>query len=93
MKHILLIVFLSLGLLAMTSKVKSDFITLEGKIEIYGNEPHTYVGIKTKNSVYKIINAKKYNLQNFQNKTLKIKAKIIQNKKGPGFPAVIEIVE
>ena len=94
MKNIFIILFLILNLNAMSSKIKpQEEIFLKGKIEIYGNEPHTYMGIKTKDAVYKIINAKDYNLQNFQNKTVKLKVKLIEEKKGPGFPAVVKIVK
>jgi len=74
---------------------QENMMELEGKIAVKGSEPHTYLSIqdtKTQKS-YKIQNQAKFDLMNKQNQTLKVKAVLIKESIGPGFPAVVEVVE
>jgi len=81
--------------LSLFGCANSSLVEIEGKIAVYGSMPHTFLAIKdSKNhKYYKIKNAKDFNLQNMQNRVIKVKAKILKKKIGPGFPAVIEVVE
>ena len=62
---------------------------------MYGSEPHTYIGIKESKSqkIFKIANASKFNLKKLQNHIVKIKAKFEKEPIGPGFSAVISVIE
>ncbi len=79
--------------LAVTGCTNGSNITVEGKVSLKGSEPHTYYVIKDKKTakLYKIINAKRFNLP--QNQTVKIEAKIIKNSNSPTLPPLIEIVK
>jgi len=74
---------------------QENMMELEGRVAVKGTEPHTYLSIKdtkTQKS-YKIQNQAQFNLMNKQNQTLKVKAVLIKEAIGPGFPAVVEVVE
>jgi len=68
---------------------------LEGRGAGKGSEPHTYLSIKDTKSQksYKIQNQAKFDLMKKQNQTIKVKAVLIKEAIGPGFPAVVEVVE
>ena len=95
MKKLLSILLAGVSLFAMTSKQQNmPTVTLSGKVGVYGNEPHTFVAIKdSNNQLYRIDNAKDFNLNKLQNKIIKVKAVKVKEKVGPGFPAVVHIVE
>jgi len=73
----------------------SPLMTIEGKIAVYGSAPHSFLAIKdSKNhKYYKIKNSKDFNLKKLQNRVIKIKAKILKKRIGPGFPAIIKVVK
>jgi len=74
---------------------QENMMELEGRVAVKGSEPHTYLSIKdikTQKS-YKIQNQAQFDLMNKQNQTLKVKAVLIKEAIGPGFPAVVEVVE
>jgi uncharacterized protein YcfL len=74
---------------------QDNVMELEGRVAVKGSERHTYLSIedtKTQTS-YKIHNQAKFDLMNKQNQTVKVKAVLIKEAIGPGFPAVIEVVE
>jgi len=68
---------------------------LEGRVAVKGNSPHTYLSIKDSKSQksYKIQNQTEFDLMKKQNQTVKVKAVLLKEAIGPGFPAVIEVVE
>jgi len=93
MKKILLPLLAVTALFAYTKKY-TNTVTIEGKIAVYGNEPHTFLAIKDKaNTLYKVMNAKEYNLYKLQNHIIKVDAIKLKEKAAPGFPAVIKIVK
>ena len=91
MKKIIIILTL-LGFIGCT---QDNIMELEGRVAMKGSSPHTYLSIKdTKsNTSYKIQNQSKFDLMTKQNQTVKLKAVLIKEAIGPGFPAVIEVVE
>jgi len=94
MKKLLSLILAASSIFAMSARQNVQTITITGKISVYGNMPHTYIAIKDlNNKLYKIENAKEYNLNNYQNKTVKIIAIKIKDSIGPGFPAVIKVIE
>ena len=86
---------LTLFALSLFGCANSSVVEIEGKVAVYGSMPHTFLAIKDSknNKYYKIKNASDFNLQNLQNRVIKVKAKILKKKIGPGFPAIIEVVE
>ena len=57
--------------------------SVEGYINIYGNEPHTYLGIETQDGKVFVLKAEKElldELQNQQGYLLKLDGKFIENK-------------
>jgi len=84
-----------LTFLGFTACAQDNFMELEGRIAMKGSSPHTYLSIKdTKTQTsYKIENQAEFDLIKKQNQTVKIKAVLIKEAIGPGFPAVIKVVE
>ena len=77
-----------------TMKSKSEnLINIEGKIATFGSTPHTYIGIKVGNKIYKISNPEDFKLNYLQNKKVKLKALLIKKEVGPGFPAEVKVVD
>ncbi|HEY9190404.1 MAG TPA: hypothetical protein VIM88_06015 [Sulfurovum sp.] len=89
-KLIILLTFLGL-----TACAQENMMELEGKVAVKGSEPHTYLSIKDSKSQksYKIQNQAKFDLMQRQNQTVKLKAVLVKEAVGPGFPAVIEVIE
>ncbi len=88
----LIIILSFLGLLGCA---QDNVMELEGRVAMKGSSPHTYLSIKDSKSQtsYKIQNQAKFDLMQKQNQTIKVKAILIKKAIGPGFPAVIEVVE
>jgi len=89
-------IFIVLSLIGLFVGCAQDHIMeIEGRVAVKGSEPHTYLSIKdTKTQTsYKISNQAKFDLAKKQNQTVKVKAVLIKEAIGPGFPAVIEVVE
>ncbi|RLD40312.1 MAG: hypothetical protein DRI88_13760 [Bacteroidetes bacterium] len=74
---------------------QSNDLDLEGRLAVKGSSIHTYLVIEDQKSHknYKIQNKESFNLMKRQKQTVKIKAKLVKEAIGPGFPAVIEVVE
>ncbi len=92
MKKILIVLSL-IGL--FIGCAQDNVMELEGRVAVKGSEPHTYLSIKDSKTQtsYKIHNQTKFDLAKKQNQTVKVKAVLIKEAIGPGFPAVIEVVE
>ncbi|UPT78392.1 hypothetical protein MN086_04405 [Sulfurovum sp. XGS-02] len=89
-------IFIVLSLIGLfVGCAQDNVMELEGRVAVKGSEPHTYLSIKDSKSQqsYKIQNQAKFDLEKKQNQTVKIKAVLIKEALGPGFPAVIEVVE
>ncbi|MCF6245049.1 MAG: hypothetical protein L3J43_08420 [Sulfurovum sp.] len=82
-------------MLGMLGCANSTEIELEGKIAMKGSEPFSYLSIKDKESKksYKIQNQESFDLMHKQKQVIKVKAEIVKDAVGPGFPAEIKIVE
>jgi hypothetical protein len=89
-KVIIILVFW--GLLGCAQE---NMMELEGRVAMKGSAPHTYLSIKDSKSQksYKIQNQAEFDLMKKQNQTVKLKAVVIKEAIGPGFPAVIKVVE
>ena len=88
-------ILIALSLIGFIGCAQDNVMELEGRVAVKGSSPHTYLSIKDSKShtSYKIQNQEKFDLMRKQNQTLKVKAVLIKEAIGPGFPAVIEIVE
>jgi len=88
-------VFGILGLGVMMGCAQNGDLELEGGLYIKGSGPHTYLVIEDQKShkSYKIQNAKGFNLLKRQKEVVRLKAKLVKKAVGPGFPAVVEVVE
>ena len=86
---------LILSFLGFIGCAQDNIMDIEGRVAMKGSSPHTYLTIKDTKSQksYKIHNQAKFDLMTKQNQTIKIKAVLIKEAVGPGFPAVIEVVE
>lgn len=92
MKKYIILVLIALGFMGCA---KSTDMEIEGKLSVKGSEPHSYLSIKDTQSKknYKIKNQESFDLMGKQKQIVKIRAKLIKEAVGPGFPAVIEVVE
>ncbi len=88
-------ILITLTLLGFIGCAQDNIMELEGRVAMKGSSPHTYLSIKDNKSQksYKIQNQAKFDLMKKQNQTVKVKAVLIKEAIGPGFPAVIEVVE
>jgi len=91
MKKILIV----LTLFGFLGCAQENVMELEGKVAVKGSDPHSYLSIKDSKSQksYKIQNQAKFDLMQRQNQTVKLKAVLVKEAVGPGFPAVIEVIE
>lgn len=88
-------IFILLTILALTGCANDTIIEIEGRVSMKGSSPHNYLSIKDSQNLksYKIQNQSQFDLMRKQNQTVKIKAVLIKEAVGPGFPAVIEVIE
>ncbi|MDX1700622.1 MAG: hypothetical protein R3250_08400 [Melioribacteraceae bacterium] len=86
---------IALSLIGLIGCAQENIVEIEGRVAVKGSSPHTYLSIKDSKShkSYKIQNQSEFDLMTRQNQTLKVKAVLIKEAVGPGFPAVIEVVE
>jgi len=88
-------ILIGLSLIGFIGCAQDNIMELEGRVAVKGSSPHTYLSIKdsTSQKSYRIQNNESFDLMNKQNQTVKVKAVLIREAVGPGFPAVIEVVE
>jgi len=88
-------ILIGLSLIGFLGCAQDNMMELEGRVAMKGSSPHTYLSIKDSKSQksYKIQNQAKFDLMTKQNQILKLKAVLIKEAIGPGFPAIIEVVE
>ena len=88
-------ILIALSLMGFIGCAQDNMIELEGRVAVKGSSPHTYLSIKDSKSQesYKIQNQTEFDLMKKQNQIVKVKAVLIKEAIGPGFPAVIEVVE
>jgi uncharacterized lipoprotein NlpE involved in copper resistance len=92
MKKSILILMMIFSFIGCANSMDMD---LEGKIAVKGSEPFSYLSIKDEKTSknYKIENKESFDLMHQQNKVVKIKAELVKEAVGPGFPAVIKVLE
>ncbi len=73
----LTLLLITILLSAMSQRLK--VINIEGEVGVYGNMPHTFIAIKdkTNNKIYKIENAKDFDLIHKQNSVIYVKALLL----------------
>ena len=88
-------IIVGLSLIGFIGCAQDNMMEIEGRVAMKGSSPHSYLSIKDSKSSksYKIQNQGKFDLMNKQNQTVKVEAILIKEAIGPGFPAVIEVVE
>ncbi len=93
MKKKIIVYILTLG--ALMGCTQNGDLKLEGGLYVKGSAPHSYLVIEDQKShkSYKIQNAKTFNLGKRQKEVVKLKAKLVKKAIGPGFPAIIKVVE
>ena len=86
---------LALTLIGFIGCANGAMMEIEGRVAMKGSSPHTYLSIKDSKSQksYKIQNQAEFDLMQKQNQNVKVKAVLVKEAIGPGFPAVIEVVE
>ena len=72
------------------SKRPVNEIKIEGIVQYFGNEPKSFLGIKSGNKVYKISNTQ--SIKKFQGEKIKVEAILLKKALGPGFPAIIKVL-
>lgn len=74
---------------------QTDAMELEGRLSMKGSSIHTYLNIKDikSNKNYSIQNKESFDLMQKQNQKIKIKVKLVKEAIGPGFPAVVKVLE
>jgi hypothetical protein len=92
MKHFILLIML---LFSVPACAENDIFTIEGKIFLKGSEPHTYLVIEDDQShkVYKIKNKNSFDLMHKQKQFIKFKVRLLKEAIGPGYPALVEIID
>ena len=70
-------------------------IELRGGLYMKGSSPHNYLVIEDQKShqQYKIRNARVFKLAKKQKQTVTLKVKLVKKAAGPGFPAMVDVVE
>lgn len=88
-----LALFLSSWILVACTQ--SNALELQGRIAMKGTATHSYLVIEDTltNKSYKIQNQSFKDLINKQKHIVKIKADLLKDAVGPGFPAVIKVLE
>lgn len=91
----ILIALSCIGLIGCAQDNTETVMELQGRVAMKGSAPHSYLSIRdaqTQKS-YKIQNPKSFGLGDKQNHIVKLKAKMVKEAVGPGFPAEIEVLE
>jgi len=88
-------VIAGLSIMISIGCAQNNTMDLEGRLSVKGSSVHTYLNIKDikSNKSYKIQNKESFDLMQKQNQTVKVKVKLIKKAIGPGFPAVVEVLE
>ncbi len=81
--------------MGFTGCTGEKMIELEGRLSVKGSEPHAYLNIEDNKSQksYNIQNRNDFGLMQKQNRAVKLKVKLIKEAVGPGFPAVVEVID
>ena len=88
-------IVIGLSIMGFIGCTQNNTIELEGRVAMKGSSVHTYLNIKDIKSKknYKIQNQEQFDLMQKQNQTVKVKVKLIKEAIGPGFPAIVEVLE
>ena len=88
-------VLIGLSIMGSIGCAQNNTMELEGRLAVKGSSVHTYLNIRDikSNTSYRIQNQEQFDLMQKQNQTIKVKVKLIKKAIGPGFPAVVEVLE
>ncbi len=72
---------------------KVEIVTINGKISIKGNEPHTYLSLTTDNHIeYQLTGDYGDKIrEEYQRQVMTLEGKITRKALGPGFPALFHV--
>jgi len=88
-------ILIGLSIMGSIGCAQNNTMELEGRVAMKGSSVHTYLNIKDikSNKSYRIQNQEQFDLMQKQNQTVKVKVKLVKKAIGPGFPAVVEVLE
>jgi hypothetical protein len=92
----ILAIIIAAGIFSCSDTVKGNVLpnsdTIKGRVSVKGNEPHTYLALKTVKEEFKIVGLLTNEIRDkYQNKYIEVKGAIIKKAIGPGFPAELEV--
>jgi hypothetical protein len=95
MKRAFFGILAAIGLTAGGCAGSTPVMELRGTLHLKGSVPHSFLVLEEErtHTNYKVANAKAMGLLRRQNHLIQVKAKLLQKAKGPGFPAVIKVIE
>ena len=70
-------------------------MTIQGRVSVRGNEPFTYLSLVTEeNEEYALVGPLEERIRrDYQGSYLRVKGTILEEAKGPGFPAQLKLDE
>jgi len=95
MQRVLAILMAIAGLAMGGCTNNTPALELSGTLHLKGSMPHPYLVLEEEHTHtnYKVINAGAMGLLEKQNHHVRIKAKLLREAKGPGFPAEVKAIE
>ena len=86
---------LVVAIVSFVACAEGDTADVTGRLAMKGTSIHTYLVIEDTQThqALKIDNYKAFHLAKRQNEIVTLKVKLIKKAIGPGFPAVVEVVE
>ncbi len=88
-------IVIGLTIMGFIGCAQNNTMELEGRVAMKGSAVHSYLNIRDikSNKSYRIQNQEQFDLMQKQNQTVKVKVKLIKEAIGPGFPAIVEVLE
>ena len=70
-------------------------LTVQGRVSVRGNEPFTYLSLVTQeNEEYALVGPLEEEVRReYQGSYIKLRGQVLEEAKGPGFPAQLEVEE
>ena len=74
------------------NKPEGETMTRSGTLQIRGSGPMAHLELVTDHGSYRIINPDTFGLMQQQNRSVRLKVRLIKKAIGPGFPAEVEVI-